>query len=108
MPHLSGRCTCGRPIHFPKGAQDGDEWRCFRCHRVWVLCPNGELPLNTTKSQPPPERPATVPAALPAAAPARPPRPVYRPYHRPRQAARPGCSLVLLVGLIIPVVWWLV
>ena len=38
MPHYKSKCRCGKPIHFPKGVQYGDEWKCYRCGRVntWV------------------------------------------------------------------------
>lgn len=104
MPHLSGRCPCGRPIHWPKDAGYGDEWRCFRCGRVWTLCQNGELPLHNTKSQPPPPEPPPPP---PAAAPLWPsPRPRSR--RRPARRSGPGCLVViLLAGVGLPLLWLL-
>ncbi len=28
MPHLAGKCHCGKPIHFPKDANIGFVWKC--------------------------------------------------------------------------------
>ena len=33
--HRSGKCTCGRRIHFPKDAAAGDAWKCYKCGKTW-------------------------------------------------------------------------
>ena len=60
MVHLSGLCTCGRQIHYPKWASYGHKWKCRNCGRVWVLSRTGE-PLEQVSSKPP--RPAIRPVA---------------------------------------------
>ena len=55
MSHLSGRCTCGRIIHLPKGASHGTSWTCHNCGRTWHLSPHGYNPLHTRRSKAPPE-----------------------------------------------------
>jgi len=55
MSHLSGRCTCGRIIHLPKGASRGDTWTCHNCGRTWHVSPYGNNPLHTRRSKAPPE-----------------------------------------------------
>jgi len=42
MPHLAGKCDCGREIHFPKNATLGDQWKCYRCGKVWTLSTQGK------------------------------------------------------------------
>lgn len=55
MSHLSGRCTCGRTIHLPKGASVGDTWTCHSCGRTWHVMPHGPNPLHSCNSKAPPE-----------------------------------------------------
>jgi hypothetical protein len=55
MSHLSGRCTCGRVIHLPKGASRGTTWTCHNCGRTWHVSPYGNNPLHTRRSKAPPE-----------------------------------------------------
>ena len=55
MPHKSGKCACGRTIHFPKNAALGYEWKCKSCGRVYVLSTQGS-PLNTVGSKAPPAK----------------------------------------------------
>jgi hypothetical protein len=57
MSHLAGKCSCGRPIHFPRDAQLGYQWVCRRCGKTWVLSTQGE-PLTRKKSLPPPAAPS--------------------------------------------------
>lgn len=52
MPHSSGKCDCGRTIHFPKNASLGYEWICKKCGKSWVLSNHGQ-PLNTVGSKAP-------------------------------------------------------
>ena len=52
MPHLAGRCDCGRRIHFPKGATYGDTWTCWKCGKTWTLSTHGD-PLHSERSKPP-------------------------------------------------------
>ena len=59
MSHLSGRCTCGRIIHLPKGASRGTTWTCHNCGRTWHLSPYGDNPLRPRRSKAPPENPPT-------------------------------------------------
>ena len=61
MSHLSGRCTCGRVIHLPKGASHGTSWTCHNCGRTWYLSPRGNNPLHSRRSKAPPEH---VPAPI--------------------------------------------
>lgn len=58
MSHLSGRCTCGRTIHLPKGASIGDTWTCHNCGRTWHVMPHGPNPLHSRNSKPPSENPS--------------------------------------------------
>lgn len=53
MSHLSGHCSCGRRIHFPKHSSYGASWRCHTCGRSWVIARHGE-PLHTARSKAPP------------------------------------------------------
>lgn len=55
MPHLAGKCDCGREIHFPKNAVLGDQWKCYRCGKVWTLSTQGK-PLDRQKSKAPPKQ----------------------------------------------------
>lgn len=55
MSHLSGRCTCGRIIHLPKGASRGTSWTCHNCGRTWYVSPHGDNPLHSRRSKAPPE-----------------------------------------------------
>ena len=55
MSHLSGRCDCGRVIHFPKGATYGATWRCYNCGRTWHIAHHGD-PLHSRRSKEPPAR----------------------------------------------------
>ena len=52
MSHLSGRCTCGRIIHLPKGATHGDTWTCHSCGRTWHVSDHGN-PLHSRRSKAP-------------------------------------------------------
>ena len=52
MSHLSGRCDCGRIMHFPKNATYGDTWTCYRCGKTWHLSHHGD-PLHSTRSKAP-------------------------------------------------------
>ncbi|KKK70369.1 hypothetical protein LCGC14_2924670 [marine sediment metagenome] len=52
MPHLAGKCNCGKAIHYPKNAIHGDTWKCYKCGTVWTLAEKGE-PLHTVGSRPP-------------------------------------------------------
>ena len=54
MSHLSGRCTCGRIIHLPKGASRGTTWTCHNCGRTWHVSPHGPIPLHSRRSKAPP------------------------------------------------------
>lgn len=53
MPHLAGRCDCGREMHFPKSATIGDQWTCRKCGKVWTRSNQG-IPLDEKGSKPPP------------------------------------------------------
>ena len=53
MSHLSGRCDCGRVIHFPKGASYGDTWTCYNCGKTWHIAHHGD-PLHSRRSKEPP------------------------------------------------------
>ena len=53
MSHLSGRCDCGRVMHFPKGASYGDTWTCYSCGKTWHIAHHGD-PLHTRRSKEPP------------------------------------------------------
>ena len=50
MSHLSGHCSCGRLIHFPKRSSYGASWRCRKCNRSWVIAHQGR-PLHTARSK---------------------------------------------------------
>jgi hypothetical protein len=58
MPHLVGRCTCGRKIHLPRSVKDGYQWKCHSCGRSWIYH-DGELYIGSArglhweKSKPP-------------------------------------------------------
>ena len=54
MSHLSGRCDCGRVIHYPKGATYGDSWTCHNCGKTWYISHHGD-PLHNRRSKAPPE-----------------------------------------------------
>ena len=54
MSHLSGRCTCGRIIHYPKGSTYGDSWTCRNCGKTWYISHEGD-PLHNRRSKAPPE-----------------------------------------------------
>lgn len=103
MPHLSGRCYCGRVKHYPKGARPGTRWECWHCGTVWTILPRGRRGqrLTSKKSLPPPEDVGTVSPPRPSAAPARLPAATA-------VSVRPGCGLVLLAVVAAPVVWFLV
>lgn len=53
MSHLSGRCTCGRIIHYPKGSTYGDSWTCHNCGKTWYISHEGD-PLHNRRSKAPP------------------------------------------------------
>jgi hypothetical protein len=55
MPHLAGRCDCGRKMHFPKNATIGYQWNCHKCGKVWTLSNHGK-PLHSQSSKTPPKR----------------------------------------------------
>ena len=52
MPHLAGRCACGRKLRFPKGSTYGTKWTCWKCGKTYTLAPQGN-PLHTEGSQAP-------------------------------------------------------
>lgn len=52
MPHLAGRCSCGRRIRFQSGATYGATWECWKCGTVWTLAERGE-PLRWGRSKAP-------------------------------------------------------
>ncbi len=54
MPHLAGRCDCGREIHFPKNATIGYQWTCHKCGKIWTLSNQGK-PLHSQRSKAPPK-----------------------------------------------------
>ena len=54
MPHLAGKCDCGRNIHFPKTATLGYQWKCRQCGKVWILSNQGK-PLHNQRSKAPPK-----------------------------------------------------
>lgn len=54
MPHLAGKCDCGRNIHFPKNAKLGYQWKCRQCGKVWALSNKGK-PLHSQRSKAPPK-----------------------------------------------------
>ena len=54
MPHLAGKCDCGRSIHLPKNAEQGYQWTCYKCGKTWTLSTHGK-PLHTQGSLPPSE-----------------------------------------------------
>ena len=58
MTHLSGHCTCGRRLHYPKNATMGSTWTCWKCGKTWTLSTHGD-PLRQRGSKPPrkPEKP---------------------------------------------------
>jgi len=53
MSHLSGHCSCGRRIHFPKHSSYGSSWRA-----ITQLCPHVRhrhgQPLHNARSKAPP------------------------------------------------------
>ncbi len=53
MSHLSGHCSCGRRIHFPKHSSYGSSWRCHKCGQSWVIARHGQ-PLHNARSKAPP------------------------------------------------------
>jgi hypothetical protein len=53
MSHLSGHCSCGRRIHFPKHSSYGSSWRCRKCGQSWVIARHGQ-PLHNARSKAPP------------------------------------------------------
>ena len=53
MSHLSGRCTCGRAIHFSKGSTYGDSWTCHNCGKTWRIMRHGDIPLHNRRSKAP-------------------------------------------------------
>ena len=53
MSHLSGHCSCGRRINFPKHSSYGSSWRCHKCGRSWVIARQGQ-PLHNARSKAPP------------------------------------------------------
>lgn len=53
MPHLAGKCDCGRNIHFPKNAPLGYQWECRNCGKTWTLSTRGK-PLHNQRSKAPP------------------------------------------------------
>lgn len=53
MSHLSGRCTCGRKQHYPKGSKIGSTWKCWSCGKTWTISTEGR-PLRDTRSKIPP------------------------------------------------------
>ena len=53
MSHLSGHCSCGRRIHFPKHSSYGSSWRCRTCGQSWVIARHGQ-PLHNARSKAPP------------------------------------------------------
>lgn len=58
MPHLEGKCYCGKPIHFPKDAQNGYIWKCHTpgCGGIWELTnKGGGQPLRKSPSKSPPK-----------------------------------------------------
>ena len=55
MSHLSGRCTCGRIVHLPKGSSRGTTWTCYNCGRTWHVSSHGPIPLRSRQSKAPPE-----------------------------------------------------
>lgn len=55
MPHLAGRCDCGRKMHFPKNATIGEQWKCYKCGKTWTLSNHGK-PLHSQNSKAPPKR----------------------------------------------------
>lgn len=50
MPHEQGRCACGKERHWPKNAQVGDKWKCYRCGRVTVLVAPGTPDASRTRT----------------------------------------------------------
>ena len=123
MPHLSGRCTCGRPMHWPRGTRYGDTWECYRCGMIWTYCRDGELPLTTTRSRPPAPAPTVVVLPvlrerireLPPPLQANPflepgARQLPAPSRHQRTQPTMGClpAFVAMVGVGAGGVWWLV
>lgn len=53
VSHLSGHCSCGQRIHFPKYFSYGASWNCGKCGRSWVIARHGQ-PLHTARSKAPP------------------------------------------------------
>ncbi len=120
MPHLTGRCPCGKAIHFPKFARAGYRLWCRRCGEECILVPHGTpgaLPCHRVGSLPPPPQqpqrivitPIPIPVPVPVPTPAPPPKAlpaVVMPAAAPPQTF--GCSLLILaVGLAAPIVWLL-
>jgi hypothetical protein len=61
MSHLSGRCYCGRRIHWPRDVRIGDTWDCYRCGATWRLVPPGQgIPNTRTRSRPPASPPKVI------------------------------------------------
>lgn len=58
MPHLAGRCNCGRKIRLPKHARRGYKWTCWTCGMTWALSDQGK-PLHVEGSLPPSEGPSS-------------------------------------------------
>ena len=52
MSHLSGHCTCGRVIHYPKGSTYGSTWKCHNCGKTWHIARTGR-PLHNHHSKAP-------------------------------------------------------
>lgn len=93
MPHLAGRCDCGREMHFPKSAMIGYQWTCRKCGKVWTLSNQGK-PLDRMRSKAPPKRPTTSSSS--------PQKPNFssEPYSPPQNSSNSvGCSII--VGILV-------
>lgn len=92
MPHLAGRCHCGRTIHYPAGSSSGARWTCRRCGLTWVIARPGEggRPLETRGSKAPRPRRSS-------------PR---RRFPRGPKARIDYATYLLLLGLGVLVVGW--
>jgi hypothetical protein len=94
MPHMAGRCTCGRRMHWPRRTRLGDTWECYRCGTLWTWSRDGTNPMHVTGSRPPATQTAPAPRLL--APPA---------YRRQPQGCAPALAMLCCLG---GGVWWLV
>jgi hypothetical protein len=106
MPHLAGRCDCGREIHFPKNATIGYQWTCHKCGKVWTLSNQGK-PLHSQRSKAPPKLKTPSYSSPQKSASGKAPSRSKTPSYSFPQKSKSGSegtkigSLLLFVGIII-------